>query len=247
MLSDAFVTPSSTGSPRARLAAGCHHCRIGLVELEAIDELADQHVGIAAAEHTHPPHQLADDDLDVLVVDAHTLGAIDLLNLVQEVHLGGLATLNAQHLARVLRALGQLRADLDAIALIDPQAGRSRDVGHPLFHVLAADDRLVAALIVRVDVDVAIERARISAGSRSGLRALDAIGVEALHAIVTLDQHLVAGLNQVRLAPEAAVGHLQLAHIIVPVHVHDAADFRDHGLALGRAGLEEFLDAAGPA
>jgi len=47
----------------------------------------------------------------------------------------------------------------------------------------------------------------------------------------------------VGLAAQAAVGHFQLAHIIFPIDVNHATDFRDDRFALGGARLEEFLDA----
>ena len=50
---------------------------------------------------------LAHDDLDVLVVDAHALQAVDLLDLVDQVLLHRLDALDAQDVVRVDRALGE--------------------------------------------------------------------------------------------------------------------------------------------
>ena len=60
---------------------------------------------------------LPDDHLDVLVVDRHTLGPVDLLDLLDEVDLHLAGALDAQHLVRVGRALQQLLADLDVVAV----------------------------------------------------------------------------------------------------------------------------------
>ena len=67
---------------------------------------------------------LTDDDLDVLVVDRHTLLAVDLLHLVDEVLLRRPGTEDAEHLLRVDRALDELVADLDVVAVRD-RAGAS--------------------------------------------------------------------------------------------------------------------------
>ena len=58
----------------------------------------------------------------MLVVDRHTLLAIDLLNLVDQVHLDRARTQDAQHLLGVDSALDQLVADLDVLTIGDVQA-----------------------------------------------------------------------------------------------------------------------------
>ena len=142
----------------------------------------------------------------------------------------------------ILGAFGQLLAYLDPVALVHAQAGRRRDVADPLLHILAADDGPEAAVVFRLDVDVTIQpgqdllRIERRIERRGDRRSL-------LHAILALDEHPVVRLDVVRLAAQTGVGHLELAHIAFPVNVHHAADLGDDRLALGRAGLEQLLDA----
>ncbi len=49
---------------------------VGLLEFELIHPGTGQQVGVARILHLHLPQHLADDDLDVLVVDVHALGAV---------------------------------------------------------------------------------------------------------------------------------------------------------------------------
>ena len=60
----------------------------------------------------HPAHHLADDHLDVLVVDVHALQPVDLLDLVDQVALQLLLAAHAQDVVRVDRAVHQRLAGL---------------------------------------------------------------------------------------------------------------------------------------
>ena len=55
----------------------------------------------------HPAHHLADDHLDVLVVDVDALQAVDLLDLVDQVALQLLLAPHPQDVVRVDRAVHQ--------------------------------------------------------------------------------------------------------------------------------------------
>ena len=86
---------------RRRLTALGQHPAVHLLELEAIDQLARQQLGVARLVDAHLAQHLANDDLDVLVVDVHTLRAVDPLDLVDQVTLHRVAALDAQDLLRV--------------------------------------------------------------------------------------------------------------------------------------------------
>ena len=58
----------------------------------------------------------------MLVVDRHTLLAVDVLHLVDQVLLGRAGAEDAQHLLGVDRADDELGADLDVLAVGDQQA-----------------------------------------------------------------------------------------------------------------------------
>src|SRR3954471_6678733 len=115
------------------LAAGVDDRLVDLAELVPVDELAGQEVGVALLVDPDLLHHLADDQLDVLVVDVHALGLVDLLDLLDEVDLDagpalqrGVAAVR-QQLVRVQVALVELLADLDLRARLDQDAGAPRE------------------------------------------------------------------------------------------------------------------------
>ena len=86
--SDALVMPRMISSTCGRLAAGRHDLVVDLAQLVAVDELARRQVRVALLVDAHLLEHLAADQLDVLVVDVHALGLVDLLDLLDEVQLG---------------------------------------------------------------------------------------------------------------------------------------------------------------
>ena len=91
MSSNSAGSPPSTSRP-ARLASR---------ELEAVDVLARQVVGVALLIDAHLLEHLPHDQLDVLVVDVDALGLVDLLHLLDEVLLGLGPPADLQQLVRV--------------------------------------------------------------------------------------------------------------------------------------------------
>src|SRR5512133_2127455 len=81
------------------------HARVLALEDYAVDELAGQEVGVARLLDANLLQHLPDDQLDVLVVDVHALGAVDLLHLGDEVQLGLGPAPDPEDLRRVPRAL----------------------------------------------------------------------------------------------------------------------------------------------
>ena len=67
--SEALVMPSSTGTPVAGLLALGGEPLVDLVELQPVDLLAGEQVGVAAVGDLDLLQHLANDHLDVLVVD----------------------------------------------------------------------------------------------------------------------------------------------------------------------------------
>src|ERR671926_442094 len=70
-----------------------------------VDLLAGQERAVAGLGHRDAAQHLADDHLDVLVVDRHTLLPVDLLHLAHEVHLRLPDALHLEQLLRVERRL----------------------------------------------------------------------------------------------------------------------------------------------
>ena len=90
-----------------------------LLELRPLGQLARKQLGVTRLEDVHPLEHLANDDLDVLVVDRHTLRAVDVLHLLDEVQLDRTRAEDAQHLVRVDGTGVKLVTDLDVLALLD--------------------------------------------------------------------------------------------------------------------------------
>ena len=99
--SDAFVMPRSSGSAMAGLAAALDDPLVLALEDVLLDLLVDQEVRVADVLDAHAAQHLTNDDLDVLVVDADALQAVDLLDLVDEPGRELLLALHAQDVVRV--------------------------------------------------------------------------------------------------------------------------------------------------
>ena len=80
--SDAFVIPMSSGRPSAGCLPSATSSRLRLGELAGVGLLARQERRVARLRHADPAQHLADDHLDVLVVDRHALLPVHLLHLV---------------------------------------------------------------------------------------------------------------------------------------------------------------------
>ena len=85
MASDALVMPSRTGWPLAGSPPAASARVVRRREVEAVDELARQEVGVARLGDRDLAQHLASDDLDVLVVDVDALAAVDVLDLLDDV------------------------------------------------------------------------------------------------------------------------------------------------------------------
>jgi hypothetical protein len=74
--------------------------------------------GVARVDDLHPAQHLADDHLDVLVVDLHALQAVDVLHLVDDVARQLLDAQQAQDVVRIGRAVDDRLALVDHLALV---------------------------------------------------------------------------------------------------------------------------------
>ncbi len=87
----------------------------------------------------------------MLVVDVHALAPVDLLDLVDQVALGGADTLHLEDLFRVQRPLGELDTGVDDVARGDTETGTPRERVLALDVLVGHDD--AAALFVVDDLD----------------------------------------------------------------------------------------------
>ena len=102
-----------------RLAAVVDRPTVQLLELLAIDLLAHQESGIAGGGDLDLLQHLANDHLDVLVVDLHALEPIDALDLIGEILGQGLDAEGIEDIVRHRVAVHQEIADQDVVALLD--------------------------------------------------------------------------------------------------------------------------------
>ena len=114
-----------------------------------VHEVSLEEAGVPGVQHGHAAQHLTHDDLDVLGVDVHALGAVDLLDLLDEVALGGGHRTQAQDLLGVDRSLGEGLAGLDVVPVVHQQALTARDRDDDvLLAVVAGDDQALAVGVV---------------------------------------------------------------------------------------------------
>ncbi len=109
--SDAFVIPMRIWRPLAGSPPSLTTRRFSSVKRMRSTSSPGRNVGVARLDDVHAPQHLADDQLDVLVVDRHTLGAVDLLHLADQQALGLAGAEDLEHLVRVDRPVGEQLAD----------------------------------------------------------------------------------------------------------------------------------------
>ena len=140
-------------------------CVLALEEV-LLDLLVDQEVRVADVLDAHAAQHLANDDLDVLVVDADALQAVNLLDLVHEPSRELLLALHAKDVVRVRRTVLQrlarahavARLHLDVLALRDQVLARLIGQRPPVGGE-RRDDDLALALGVLAERNLAVDLA----------------------------------------------------------------------------------------
>ena len=107
------IAPSANSlSPRCGDLQALGQRLVRPAEVELVHHRARQQVGVARRLDLHLPQHLADDDLDVLVVDLDALAAVHVLNFAGQVLLHGLFAGDAQDVVRHERPVDQALAGL---------------------------------------------------------------------------------------------------------------------------------------
>src|SRR5690606_21529225 len=123
-------------------------------EARTVDELARKQLGVTVVDDSHLAEHLANDDLDVLVVDRHTLRAVDALHTVNEVLLHGTDTLDAKNFLRVEVTDVQLGTELDVLAVLDEEGRTTQHrVRHWLVTIVWCEDQAATTAVVVFDRD----------------------------------------------------------------------------------------------
>ena len=218
---------------RGGLAALGQDLVVRLLEVEAVDELGRQLLAVARLVDPDLLEHLADDDLDVLVVDRDALAPVDPLDLPHQVALDRVLAPGVEVLLRVDRAVRDGIAGADLLAVLDQELRAVRDRILALHDVLGADDRAVVGA-----GQEALHRCRHVPGrGRAGQDLVE------LHEIPGGRQQLRALGEDDRGVERLAAGDLDLAAGLARDDLDDAVDVADLGLALGDPGLEQLLDA----
>src|SRR5215217_8928623 len=148
---------------------------------KAVGDLLGQQLRVAGVVHDHLAQHLAYDDLDVLVVDVHALGAVDLLYLIDQVALGrgaaaAVAEVVLQDGVRVDRPFRDrgVRPDLGALDEIGPEE-LALDRVRPLLAIGRGDNDPylpVGVCLLEGDDTVDLGQGRLGLGM-AGLEELD--------------------------------------------------------------------------
>ena len=158
--SEALVMPSRTGVGFGGLAALLRRRRVfSVLEVEPVDLVAPEERGVARIGDLHLAQHLADDDLDVLVVNLHALEAINFLHFVDQVLLERLRPEDLEDFVRDDGTFGELLALLHDVALEDDDVLAQRDRDAPLrcAGLVVFDDELALAANGAADLDDAID------------------------------------------------------------------------------------------
>src|SRR5690625_2010567 len=142
---------------RGQLLAVIEQLLVGVLDIEALDDLAFEEQAVPGFLDLHVLEHLPHDHLEVLVVHAHALGAVHLLDLVHDVllHLGG--TLGLQQVVRVDRAARQLITGLDPRPFAGSQPQVAVDPVRLGELAVLTGDGDPGAVVVLLDGDDAIE------------------------------------------------------------------------------------------
>src|SRR5258706_9092780 len=139
-------------------AAHLVHALVLFVEFDLVDLLAPEERSVSRLGDAHFTQHLSNDDFNVLVVDRHTLEAIDLLHFVDQVLLQLLRSANIEDFMRIDRAFGQLLSFSDVVAFEDDDVLADRDEMFLLSsRGLVLDDHAALAPDTRTKIDNAID------------------------------------------------------------------------------------------
>src|SRR2546428_8077924 len=106
-------------TPHGRLAAFRLHTFVLFQKLELVYLFLKQELRVANFFNFDPAHHLADDHLNMLIVDVDALEPIDLLDFVDQVSLQFLFSQDPQDVVRITRAVHQSFTGVDILAFLN--------------------------------------------------------------------------------------------------------------------------------
>ena len=218
-----------------------------ILELEQVNDRTRQHLGIPGVLYLDLAHHLTHNNLDMLIVDVNALLAVNLLDFLDEVVMHRTRVTDTQDIVRVERALVELLALLDILAILYADTRRRSQLISAGVAVLGVDDidGLEGRALGLLDADrtrdlcqgrnlLGLARLEqfLDAGQTLGdIRTCDAAGMEGTHG--QLRARLADGLGRDdanRFAQAARFARSQVHAIAVGAH------------ALARAALQDRAD-----
>ena len=130
---------------------------VDLHKLPLIDNLVLEEAGVARIINLNLVHHLANDNLEVLVVDLHTLHTIYVLNLVHDILLNLRRTEDTQNVARGDRAVRQCHTSLHVVVLLNQDLTRQGYQILTYLTVLRRYNDLAVTALDLTECDLAID------------------------------------------------------------------------------------------
>src|SRR6185437_5159719 len=154
-------------TPSGGLEAERDDALVLFAEVELVHLLVHQEFGVADVLDPHPAHHLADNHLDVLVVDVDALEAVHLLDLVDQVVLQLLLAQHGENIVRIAGPVHERLARLDSLALLHGDMDAARQEVLVLLAVVGHDRDLALAL-----ADVAVLHGAVNFADDRGFARL---------------------------------------------------------------------------
>ena len=255
VVSDACVMPSTSGSATAGFLPSWDAAGVLVHEAVLVHLLAHQEGGIARIEDVHLLEHLADNDLDMLVIDVDALETVHVLDFFHQVVGKVLFTLDLQDVVQFGVALGEQLARFHEVAV---GHGDMASLGNEVFLEVAGlrgDDDLAFALGVRAKGDDAVDFGHntlvlgFADFEKLGNPRQAADDVLGLRGFARLTGNDVARAHFVAVAHHDDRAHRQLEHGVhvrggallhLALFIHDG----DGGLERGGAVLDDGLGGA---
>ena len=128
-----------------------------LHEVTLVNHLIIQEARVTCVDNLDLAHHLANDDLEVLVVDLHTLHTINVLCLVDDIILYSRRTLDSQNILRRDRTIRQRYTGAYVVALLYQDLLRQRDQVRLRFTEFAGDCQFALASFDLAEADLTVD------------------------------------------------------------------------------------------
>ena len=126
-------------------------------KVELVHQIQLQEGGVARIVDLYLAHHLANDDLEVLVIDLHTLQTVHILYLVDDIFLDSRETLDGKDIGRRDDTVRKWRASTHSIMLLDKDLLGEADEVLALLARLRRDDNLAITTLHLAQLNLAID------------------------------------------------------------------------------------------